>query len=245
MIDIPEIFKQFQHVKAGQSNRKGGFSSSPFDSLNLGLSTGDDKELIQKNRDLFFKVLGTEEKNVAHSHQVHGKNVLVANTPQYADGYDAIITNVPGLFACVTIADCTPVLIYDHKHKAVAAIHSGWKGTVAEITAHTLEEMLKQYGTRGEDCYAYIGTCISYESFEVGKEVAVQFRKEFTRFDLEKQKYFVDLKADNLSQLTKFGIPLSHIEVAKTCTVINNSDYFSYRKEKGQTGRMLAAIGII
>lgn len=244
MIDVPFIFKQFGNVKAAQSKRKGGFSQQPFDSLNLGLSTKDDSEAIFKNRKLFFEALGTTEDQVAHSHQVHGNKILVADHAKHTDGYDAIITNKPGLFVCVTVADCTPILIYDHKQKAVAAIHSGWKGTVLKIVTNTLNEMQKQYGTFGVDCYAYIGTCISYESFEVGEEVASQFDKQFVRFDEVKQKYFVDLKSDNEQQLKAFGIPSSQIEITKTCTVINNDEYFSYRKEKGLTGRMLAAIGI-
>ncbi|MDP2386734.1 MAG: peptidoglycan editing factor PgeF [Bacteroidota bacterium] len=245
MIDVPEIFKQFANVKAGQSKRTGGFSSKPFYSLNLGLSTNDEAEIIAKNRKLFFEALGADVNYVAHSHQVHDNKILLADYPQHADGYDAIITNKPGLFVCVTVADCTPILIYDHKQKAVAAVHSGWKGTVAKIVTHTLNEMQKQYGTIGADCYAYVGTCISYESFEVGEEVASQFDKKFVRFDEYKQKYFVDLKSDNEQQLKAFGIPPSQIEIAKTCTVINNEEYFSYRKEKGVTGRMLAAIGLI
>ncbi len=245
MIDVPFIFKQFKNIKAAQSMRVGGFSKQPFDSFNLGLSTKDDAEAISKNRKLFFETLGTDENNVAYSHQVHGNKVLVADIAQHADGYDAIITNKQNLFVCVTVADCTPILIYDHKQKAVAAIHSGWKGTVSKIVTHALNEMQKQYGTLGVDCYAYIGTCISYESFEVGEEVASQFDKQFVRFDESKQKYFVDLKSDNEQQLKSFGIPSSQIEIAKTCTVINNDEYFSYRKEKGVTGRMLAAIGLV
>lgn len=244
MIDVPFIFKQFNNIKAAQSKRTGGFSKQPFDSLNLGLSTNDNAELIYKNRKLFFETLGTNEDHVAHSHQVHGNKVLVADYAQHADGYDAIITNKVNLFVSVTVADCTPILIYDHKQKAVAAIHSGWKGTVAKILTHTLNEMQKHFGTHGADCYAYIGTCISYESFEVGEEVASLFDGKFVHFDKSKQKYFVDLKSDNEQQLKEFGIPSSQIEMAKTCTVINNDEYFSYRNEKGVTGRMLAAIGI-
>ena len=245
MIDVPFIFKQFNNLKAAQSKRIGGFSKQPFNSLNLGLSTKDDAELISKNRKLFFELLGTDENHIAHSHQVHGNKVLLADHAQYADGYDAIITNQSNLFICVTVADCTPVLIYDHKQKVVAAIHAGWKGTVAKIVTNTLHEMQKHFGTSGADCFAYVGTCISYESFEVGEEVASQFDKKFVRFDEAKQKYFVDLKSDNELQLKAFGIPSSQIEMAKTCTVMNNDEYFSYRKQKGVTGRMLAAIGIV
>src|ERR1700741_727347 len=245
MIQIPDIFKQFENVKAAQSNRIGGFSHSPFDSFNLGLSTTDDAKAIAENRKLFFNQLGTTEDHVAHSHQVHGNKVLVADHAQHANGYDAVITNKQGLFAVVTVADCTPILVYDHKQKAVASIHAGWKGTVEKIVKETLHEMNRQYGTVGTDCYAYIGTCISYQSFEVDSDVADRFDETVKRFDTKKQKYFIDLKAANKAQLNAFGLQDDRIEISTACTVLNNDTYFSYRKENGQTGRMLAARGLV
>lgn len=157
---------------------------------------------------------------------------------------DAVITNKPNVFACVSIADCTPVLIYDTKNKAVAAIHAGWRGTAAYIVTETLKAMQDNYGTKGEDCLAFIGACIGEKNFEVGEEVAIQFKAEVKRYDAEKKKYFIDLKKENKNQLLQFGLKESNIEVSSYCTIENNDKFFSYRKEKGVTGRMLAVIGI-
>ncbi|MCD6066055.1 MAG: pgeF [Bacteroidetes bacterium] len=244
LFDKPEIFQPFTDVIAVQSKRRGGVSIAPFDSLNLGLSTEDVTEAIKENRHLFFTAAGIPEGQIASSHQVHGNEVWVANEPGRANGYDAVITNKPGIFAGVTVADCTPVLIYDAKNKAVAAIHAGWRGTAGNIVSNTLKKMQEQFGTEGRDCYAYIGTCISYQAFEVGAEVAEQFDKEFTHFDKEKRKYFVDLKRANLQQLLSFDIPENRVGISVKCTVLNNDEYFSFRKEKGQTGRMIALIGL-
>ena len=104
--------------------------------------------------------------------------------------------------------------------------------------------MAAEFGTKGADCYAYIGTCIDECSFEVGEEVAVQFDTAFKRFDAERGKYMVDLKKANAAQLRSFGVAESHMETSPYSTVLNNDDYFSHRKEKGTTGRMLAVIGI-
>ena len=104
--------------------------------------------------------------------------------------------------------------------------------------------MQKNYGTKGEDCLAFIGACIGENNFEVGEEVAVQFKDDVKRFDATKQKYFVDLKKENKKQLLKFGLEENNIEVSNYCTISNNDLFFSYRKEKGVTGRMLAVIGI-
>jgi YfiH family protein len=244
VFDSPEIFHQFPGLVAVQSTRLGGVSLPPFDSLNLGLSTEDKKELVDQNRLSFLSVLGLSENDIASSGQVHGNAVLVATETQRAQCYDAVITNKKGLFAAVTVADCTPVLIYDPVNSAVAAIHAGWKGTVQQIAKGTLDKMKSSYGTEPANCFAYIGTCISEKTFEVGPGVADLFTTELKRFDPIINKFFVDLKKANLQQLIQEGVPVKQIEVSRNCTVLNNDRYFSYRKEKGQTGRMLALIGI-
>jgi YfiH family protein len=210
----------------------------------LGFSSGDDLTIIKQNRKLFFNALGISEDNIAWSKLIHGNKVLVADKPVKGEGCDAVITNKPNVFACVSVADCTPVLIYDSKNKAVAAIHAGWRGTVAGIVTETLKAMQINYGTKGEDCLAFIGACIGEESFEVGEEVAIQFDDDVRRYDMSRQKYLVDLKKENKKQLLKFGLKENNIEISGYCTIADNDKFFSYRKEKGVTGRMLAVIGI-
>ncbi|HWY12785.1 MAG TPA: polyphenol oxidase family protein, partial [Bacteroidia bacterium] len=107
----------------------------------------------------------------------------------------------------------------------------------------TLTAMQKNYGTKGEDCLAFIGACIGENNFEVGEEVAEQFNNDVKRFDPIRQKYFVNLKKENKNQLLKFELKESNIEISEYCTIGNNDLFFSYRKEKGVTGRMLAVIG--
>ncbi|MEO6902092.1 MAG: peptidoglycan editing factor PgeF [Bacteroidia bacterium] len=231
-------------VIAVQSTRLGGVSQAPFNYMNLGLSVNDEKENVIKNRALFFDALGINTQQLVLSKQVHGNKVYVANAPAIVEGYDAIVTNKKNVFAVVSIADCTPVLIYDEKNNAVAAIHAGWKGTVAKIVTNTLQTMQENYGTKGADCKAYIGACIGYENFEVGVEVATFFSNTFKRYNSEKQKWFVDLKNTNKLQLLDFGLLPENIEVTVYCTVTNNDLFFSHRKENGKTGRMMAVIGI-
>lgn len=243
MILRPKIFKDL-NVIAAQSTRLGGVSSLSYSSMNLGMSVNDLKENVIKNRELFFGELGISLGQLVISKQVHGNNVFVATEPAITEGYDALITNIPNVFLAISIADCTPILIYDTKNKAVAGIHAGWKGTVAEIVKHTLHKMQLEYGTEGKDCQAYIGACISYSNFEVGEEVATHFDKAFRRFDAEKQKWFVDLKAVNKKQLLGFGVPVENIEISQYCTVKNEELFFSHRRDKGISGRMMAVIGM-
>ena len=243
MIYFPEIFNRTPEILAAQSKRHGGDSVHPYYSLNLGLSTGDEVVHVLNNRNKFFSGLGIEEKNVATSGQIHGKEILVTDKAGRFSGYDAIITNKKNLFVAVSIADCCPVLIYDRKNQAVAAIHAGWRGTVSKIVSETLTSMKENFGTEAQNIMAYIGTCISEKSFEVGEEVATQFDPEFISDTANSEKYYINLKAANLKQLLDFGVDKEEIEISPYCTILNNDEYFSYRKEGKESGRMLAIIG--
>lgn len=242
-VNIPSIFSRFNHLVAAESTRLGGVSSYPFSSLNLGINTQDTVESIQANRAIFFQQLGIEETQFASSFQVHGAEVQIVNKGGRAEGYDALITNQPNVFVGVTVADCTPILIYDAQQKVAGAVHAGWRGTVAQVVYKTLVTMAEAYGTQAKDCFAYVGTCIDECSFEVGEEVAEQFDAKFKRFDAVLNKYLVDLKRANAAQLVAFGIPKNQIEISSFSTITHNDTFFSYRLEKGQTGRMVAVIG--
>ena len=240
----PAVFAPFSALIAAESTRHGGVSPAPFASLNLGINTDDAPANVDENRRRFFHSLGADACGFASSYQVHGTDVLnVVEAGRY-NGYDALITNKPGLLVGVTVADCVPILIYDANHRAVAAIHAGWRGTVGSIVTKTLAAMQQQFGTVGAQCYAYVGTCIDETTFEVGEEVARQFAPEFVQLNPRSQKACADLKAANVRLLTGFGIPMAQISVSGFSTVLNNDAYFSYRAEGGQTGRMLAVIGI-
>ncbi|WP_128547845.1 peptidoglycan editing factor PgeF [Larkinella soli] len=237
------LFRAFPDLVAAESTRHGGVSPSPFASLNVGLNTEDDPENVEENRRRFFAGLGIDGSRVASSHQVHGDLILVAEEPGRYSGYDALITNRPELFLTVTVADCTPILIWDPVRKAVAAVHAGWRGTVAGLVEKTVRAMQEVFGTHPADCYGFVGTCIDRNSFEVGLEVAEQFGPAFRTLDPERGRFLVDLKAANAAQLTAAGFRSDRIEISPYSTVGTSQDYFSYRRENGRTGRMLALIG--
>lgn len=239
----PRIFSSIPNLLAAESTRHGGLSQGGYAALNVGISTEDDPALVAENRRILFSSLGLHPEQIASSYQVHGDAVLKVEAPGRTDGYDALITQVPNVFLTVTIADCTPILIADPRTRAVAAIHAGWRGTAAEIVRKTLSRMHEEYGSDPSTCYAYIGTCIDECSFEVNADVADHFAVEHKRWDETVQKYFVDLKAANRAQLTAAGVPVEQIEVSPYSTVLHNDYFFSYRREKGITGRMVNLIG--
>lgn len=244
MYNIPKIFEQFPDLLAIETTRHGGISQRPYASLNLGFNAGDDLDTVKKNRKLLYDSLGIREKRVVYTNQIHKDGILVATRCGAYDGYDALITQNKNAYLSITIADCTPILIYDPVEKVVAAIHAGWKGTVAQIVAKTVQRMESTFKTKAANCFAYIGTCIDERSFEVDNDVAQAFTYQFKRFDTHRKKFFVDLKQANKAQLINSGIPENQIEISPYSTVQHNRDFFSYRKEKGKTGRMMVMIGL-
>lgn len=241
-LEIPELVKQYPMLFMAQTTRYGGTSWGPYASLNLGLHTEDDRDTVLENRARLWRFLGTEEGGVAGGHQVHGDLVKRVNAPGYYNGYDAFITNVPGIFLTVTIADCVPILIFDPVRNVIAAIHAGWRGTVADISGKTMQKMMEDYGSQPKDCVAYIGVCIDFDQFEVGEEVAQHFDPSLKKEVGEKFK--VNLKEANRRQLTRAGIRSEAIEVSPYCTFRDSDRFFSHRKEGGITGRMLAIVGM-
>ncbi|MEZ0486306.1 peptidoglycan editing factor PgeF [Fibrella aquatica] len=241
---VPALFAPFPHLIAAESTRHGGISQPPYSSLNLGINTDDDPANVVENRRRWLANWQLTDANLASSYQVHGTAIQVATEAGRTTGFDALITNVPGLMVGVTVADCTPILVFDTRNRAVAAIHAGWRGTVGGIVANTLASMHAHYGTQPADCLAYVGTCIDACSFEVGPDVATQFAPSRTSIDPVSGKAQVDLKQANADQLRAFGLSDSQIELSPYSTVLNNDDYFSHRLEQGLTGRMLAIIGV-
>ncbi|MCE7058806.1 peptidoglycan editing factor PgeF [Dyadobacter sp. CY343] len=238
----PSIFAGLEHVIAAESTRHGGVSPAPFNSLNLGGSQDSHAHILANNH-LFFAALGVPFEQVAKSHQVHGNEIINVKAPDRFEGFDALITNVPGIQLAVTVADCTPILVFDAVNKASAAIHAGWRGTVSGIVSKTIAAMQSSFGTDPKNCFAYVGTCIDECSFEVGEDVAQHFTSAFKRWDENKGKFFVDLKNANREQLLAAGLLQENIEISRYSTVLHNEDYFSYRLENGITGRLLATIG--
>ncbi len=235
----PTIFQSIPGLVAGVSTRHGGLSKAPYTSLNVGIHTDDDPAVIEQNLSLFCADLGVSPADLARSYQVHGDKIWVTGRAGYQSGFDAMISVQPGVYAGVGIADCTPILLADPVTRVCAAIHAGWKGTVAQIVHKTAKRMIENRGSNPADILAYIGPCISLAHFEVGDEVAAQFDEAFKK--RKGARWHVDLKAANAAQLQALGI--QQIEIDPACTVENNADFFSHRTEKGLTGRMLALIG--
>ena len=157
------------------------------------------------------------------------------------DGVDAVMTDVSGICIGVSTADCIPIIIYDPEHHAVATVHAGWRGTVSRIAEKAIQAMAITYHSKPEDMHCVIGPGISLEHFEVGQEVYEQFAE--AGFDMDsiskwQTKWHIDLKECNRQQLERMGVKPDHIEVSAICTVADNHDFFSARKQGINSGRI-------
>lgn len=235
------------------TGRLGGVSPAPYDSLNLSFTTGDDNENVIENRRLLALSIGIMPENLLFVSQCHSNEIVLVNSNADVVGKnaDALLTNVPGLCLCVMGADCVPVLVYDPNKRVAAAIHAGWKGTVASITSKTLETMQLYFGCRMQDVKIGIGPSISQDKYEVGVEVYEQFKTNFGtdverifKHHVDSGKYFPDLWMANKMQAMKMGVREKNIEISEICTFSNPNDFFSARFFKNQTGRFAAGIMI-
>ncbi|MCR5002743.1 MAG: peptidoglycan editing factor PgeF [Bacteroidales bacterium] len=190
-------------------------------------------------------------------HQVHKTKVGLVDRAgidrSELDGFDALITNVRGVAIGVRSADCLPVLIYDPVNKAVAAVHSGWRGTCQKIVSVALLEMAKNFGTKPMDVKVVIGPGISVDSFQVGDEVASAFKE--AGFPLEKIWSFrgpkvqgscegghhIDLRAAVKFILAGMDVPSANIYDCNIDT-FTNPEFFSARRDGLSAGRIISSI---
>lgn len=240
----PGIFESDNQIVAGFSTRLGGVSTGPYDSLNLGLSTQDRREDVLANRQLLFEEVGFGTDALAITGQVHGTDLIVVDQPGLYKGYDAIVTEKPGILLCLSAADCASVLIADAQNRIIGACHAGWRGTVGGIISNTVNAMLER-GAQVAALKAYVSPCISGDNFEVGPEVADQFDAAFIRSIPGKDKPHVDLKKAIHAQLLEQGISVAAIEISTHCTFAETHQFYSHRAEKGKTGRHMGFIGLI
>jgi len=240
------------------SSRKGGASNPPFESLNLGLSSGDNPVRVAQNRRQLAASLGFNVESIVTDRQVHGDDVRIITLDSIADdasyskipkvSSDAMITDVPNVCITVIIADCTPVMFYDPEKNIVGIAHAGWRGTVKNIAGKVVKTLKDKFGCSPEDIIAGIGPSIGPCCYEVGPDVVEAVQQNFDNTEgLLKEagkdgKGYFDLWMANHRQLLEAGIPEKNIEPASQCTMCLRDTFYSYRAEGEKSGRMMAGI---
>ena len=241
-----EPIPALQHVDgvvAGFTTRSGGVSGTPFDSLNLAVSSGDDESNVWTNRRRLLAHVGFGPGAIAIAGQVHGSHVARVDEPGLVTETDGLVTTTPGLLLGIVAADCAVVLVADDAGTIVGAAHAGWRGAAGGIVGNLVAAM-RERGVRPDQLSAWVSPCISQANFEVGDEVAEQFDQSFVVENPASGKKHVDLTGALVGQLITLGIPPARIAAERRCTVHETEAFFSYRGESGRTGRMMGFIGI-
>lgn len=255
----------YDEVVTFSTTRHGGVSRGQYGDLNINPYCGDDATAIGDNRAALCRKLGIDDAHLVLPHQVHGTkclnvdSALLHSNPserkRLLEGYDALMTNLKGVCIGVSTADCIPVLVYDPRRHAAAAIHAGWRGTVARIVEQTLAAMKANYGTEASEAVAVIGPGISLRNFEVGQEVYDAFAAaDFPMDDIAKrfpckadpqiEKWHIDLPLCNKLQLMHAGVREQSILCSGICTFDNTDDFFSARRLGINSGRIYTGIMI-
>jgi YfiH family protein len=232
--------------------RKGGVSTEPWATLNLGSTVGDELQRVHENRRRVLATLGCDLESVYDVWQVHGVNVAIAEAPRPVDALhikaDVILTDKPGVTVMMRFADCVPILLHDPERKVVGIAHAGWMGTVKGTVRFAVEALQQRFGSKLKDIRAGIGPSIGPDHYEVGPEVVEQVRQAF-QGDASKLlskgtgRMKFDLWTANRLLLEKAGV--SQVEMAELCTACHTEDWYSHRAEKGRTGRFGAIIALV
>lgn len=244
----------------GFSTRLGGVSDMPANALSLAGFNDDAAENILENRRRFLKLLPGDWA-LAGCWQVHGADVRVVKTAQEAKPAenergdtifcDVIVSNAKGVLAGVKTADCVPVLLGDPLSGAFAAVHAGWRGTLAQAVIAGVDRLVRDYNTKPENLRVAIGASAGPCCYEVGSDVIDAFTSKFPNGEkiftpTRPGHALVDLLRANQDQLISTGVNPERIHTAPICTMCRTDLFFSYRKEKslhGKVGRLMAVVG--
>lgn len=232
----------------------------PENALNLAGFNEDAAENILENRRRFLKLF-PGEWSLAGCWQVHGTDVRLISTAAEAKPVgnasgetvycDSIVSNTAKVLAAVKTADCVPLLIGDPQKGAFAAVHAGWRGTLAGIASHSIKQLVLEYDTKPRDLRVAIGPAARGCCYEVGNDVVEAFSDRYPEMDdlimsVRDHHALIDLVRANRYQLLSAGIDDNRIHSAPFCTMCRPDLFFSYRCEKklqGKVGRLMAVVG--
>jgi YfiH family protein len=265
-------FRKLPWLVHGFSTRGGGVSELDGQKvLNLSFMEWDTKEHVAENRRLFQAAIGAKDFALAAMKQFHSDLIQrFSERPSQPSKGDASITNEAGVLLAIQTADCVPILLVDPKKRAVAAVHAGWRGTLARVTQKVVGRMHLEFGSKPANLLAAIGPSIGPCCYEVGAEFVSKFSAQFADaadyFDEARsgeepnplewlnmsppghqpppKNVHLDLSKANRSQLLAAGLRAQNIFASNLCTGCRTDLFFSYRKEGALSGRLLSVIGV-
>ena len=231
------------------TDRREGVSTGPYSSLNLSLSTGDERARVRHNRQLAIARLDRAPQSWISVNQVHGAEVVQVTAQASAHiEADALITQDRGATLAVLVADCVPIVMADAHGTTVAAVHAGWRGTAARIAEAAAQSFIRVAGCAPQDLWAHVGPAIGPCCFVVDHPVAEALQAAYPSAHegwtpAGAGRVAIDLWALNLAALTDAGVPPGQVHISRRCTACS-PDHFSHRRDGAPSGRQAALIGL-
>jgi len=237
------------------STRHGGLSTGYCSSLNFAFHTGDKNERVLTNRRLFFGYFGYDYRYIVSSIQVHGSGIKIFDSADRGEGAlpqtaksecDALITQEKGLVLTAYAADCLLLYVTSRNEPLAALIHAGWQGTLASIAMKVVKWIVSSLGAKPSDLLVAFSPSICYRCYEIGSDLYAKYLAAGWLADRHlfrhENRYYLDIAAVNRSQLLDAGISNRNIANSSWCTSCNPNLFYSYRRDKGKTGRMIGFI---
>lgn len=223
-------------ISGGPSGFSAGVAGRAINTSDYNSSRG---EIRRTEKSLLEKITGIDSRNIVMLEQVHGDSIIhVVSQPSEdqvaAAEADGLITALPGICLVIRTADCVPVFIYDPVEKVLGAVHSGWKGTLLDISGRCVRDIVRIYGSKPENMHAFILPSIGPESYEVNHDVAKYFPEES---EGRNGRLFVDLWRSVEKSLKREGLADGKIFNARICNRKNHQEFYSHRF--GDLGRNL------
>lgn len=246
-------FEKLPNLRHGFSTRHGGAPDLSASSLNLSEMPWDSPARVKENRSRLLSALNIPDVPLITLSQIHSSRVHIIEdiSAQWNDAEgDAIATREENIALAVKTADCMPVLIVDPMKRAVAAVHSGWRGTLSGVLLCTVQEMRRAFGSDPSQLLTAIGPGIRACCYEVGRDVADLFGEAYPECCSaspakdHRNKFLLDLGSVLAAQLDQAGIRPENRHDLGLCTCCNKQEFFSHRAEGSSTGRMMSIIGI-
>ena len=248
------LFDDLPGFRLAIATRYGGVSEGIYSSMNLSVSQGDDPERVTENFVRLGAACGIPAEEMVLTQQTHTTNLRYASSEDRGKGVfrhrgytdiDGLYTDQEHVALVISFADCVPVFLADPVKRVIAAVHSGWRGTVGKIGTKAVRRLQEEYGSRSEDIRALIGPSICRDCYEVDEPVIEKFREAYpdelhdriwTGQEGDPDHYQLDLWEANRLNLLEAGLLEDHMAVTNLCTCCNPDLIFSHRATGGKRG---------
>jgi len=248
-LKVPQ-WQKYDGLLHGFMGRCGGRSVGRYAGLNVSYRVGDDNKVVSQNVCDMKAAIGIHDGKIVTMQQVHGDNIIEVTDKKMKEAgeADGLVTAENGVYLGVLTADCVPLLFIASKQRLAAAVHAGWRGTLSGIAAKAVAYFHSRYGVDAGDLEVALGPSIGVCCYEVNDDVASPLMKQWGALTtpsvaMKDGKPHINLSRLNRDILRHAGVPGTQLFQLGPCTRCAAEDFYSYRREGGETGRQIGVVG--